>query len=214
MQIIRFKILIIFLVAFLVGAGFYALNWSVQESIIFSWLAFGGLYLLESVVTAIRIPSEKIMLRAREEDLGVWMQFVVLVLACSTALIAIIFWNSDNNSHFSKHSTMHEVFFIASVALAWLVLHLSFTFRYAHLYYGDANESYAKHAGGLDFPGDSHPDYFDFAYYSFTIGMTFQVSDVVIKTKGLRRLTLAHSLLAFFFNTILIAITINEIINL
>lgn len=213
MKFIRFKILLIFLIAFAVGAVFYYLRWSVQESIIFSWLTFGGLYLLESVITMIRIPSKSIRLRAKEEDLGVWMQFIVLVMTCSTALIAIIFWNSDNNIHFSKHSTIHEIFFIATVTLAWMVLHLSFTFRYAHLYYGDKNEN-AEDSRGLDFPGEEHPDYFDFAYYSFTIGMTFQVSDVVIKKKGLRRLTLAHSLVAFFFNTILIAITINEIINL
>lgn len=212
MKIIRFKILLVFLISFLVGSVFYNLKWSVQESIIFSWLTFGGLYILESVITMIRIPSASIMLRAKEEDLGVWMQFVVLVMTCATALIAIIFWNSDNNIHFSKHSTIHEIFFIACVTMAWMVLHLSFTFRYAHLYYGD--EKYVTHARGLDFPGDEHPDYFDFAYYSFTIGMTFQVSDVIIKSKGLRRLTLAHSLVAFFFNTILIAITINEIINL
>ncbi|WP_430405334.1 DUF1345 domain-containing protein [Fluviicola sp.] len=214
MKFIRFKILFVFLISFIVGIIFYALKWSIQESIVFSWLTFGGLYILESLITIIRIPSKQIMMRAKYEDLGVWMQFVVLVIACATALIAIIFWNSDNNIHFSKHSTIHEIFFIASVTLAWMVLHLSFTFRYAHLYYGDENEKYAKHAGGLDFPDDSNPDYFDFAYYSFTIGMTFQVSDVVIKSKGLRRLTLAHSLLAFFFNTILVAITINEIINL
>lgn len=214
MKIIRFKILLIFLISFAVGVIFYAFHWSIQESIIFAWLTFGGLYLLESIITMIRVPSKSINLRAKEEDLGVWMQFIVLVITCSTALIAIIFWNSDNTSHFSKHSVIHEVFFIASVILAWLVLHLSFTFRYAHLYYGDENEKYSRHARGLDFPGETHPDYFDFAYYSFTIGMTFQVSDVVIKTKGIRRLTLAHSLVAFFFNTILIAITINEIINL
>ena len=214
MKFTRFKILFVFLISFLVGLGFFCSNWSIQESIIFAWLTFGGLYLLESIISMIRIPSKSINLRAKEEDLGVWMQFIVLVITCSTALIAIIFWNSDNNSHFSKHSILHELFFIASVALAWLVLHLSFTFRYAHLYYGDENEKYAKHARGLDFPGETHPDYFDFAYYSFTIGMTFQVTDVVIKTKGLRRLTLAHSLVAFFFNTILIAITISEIINL
>lgn len=212
MKIVRFKILVVFLISFLVGAVFYGLRWSVQESIIFSWLTFGGLYILESVISMVRIPSASIMLRAKEEDLGVWMQFIVLVMTCSTALIAIIFWNSDNTIHFSKHSTIHEIFFIATVTLAWMVLHLSFTFRYAHLYYGD--EKYVKHARGLDFPGEDHPDYFDFAYYSFTIGMTFQVSDVVIKSKGLRRLSLAHSLLAFFFNTILIAITINEIINI
>lgn len=214
MKIIRFKILLIFLLSFLTGACFYYLKWSIQESIVLAWLTFGILYLLESLFTIIRIPSRQIMSRAKDEDLGVWMQFIILVITCSTALIAIIFWNSDNNIHFSKHSIIHEVFFIASIILAWLVLHLSFTFRYAHLYYGDENEKYAKHARGLDFPGEVHPDYFDFAYYSFTIGMTFQVSDVVIKSKGLRRLTLAHSLVAFFFNTILIAITINEIINL
>lgn len=214
MKIIRFKILLVFLISFIVGACFYWMKWSSQESIVLAWLTFGGLYILESVITISRIPSKQIMSRAKDEDLGVWMQFIVLVMTCSTALIAIIFWNSDNNVHFSKHSTLHEVFFIASVTMAWMVLHLSFTFRYAHLYYGDENEKYAKHAGGLDFPNDSNPDYFDFAYYSFTIGMTFQVSDVVIKSKGLRRLTLTHSLLAFFFNTILIAITINEIINL
>lgn len=214
MKFVRFKILFVFVIAFAVGLVFYCLNWSAQESIIFSWLTFGGLYLLESLITMIRIPSKSIRLRAKEEDLGVWMQFVVLVMTCSTALVAIIFWNSDNNSHFSKHSTIHEVFFIATVTLAWMVLHLSFTFRYAHLYYGDENEKYVSHSHGLDFPGEENPDYFDFAYYSFTIGMTFQVSDVVIKSKGLRRLTLAHSLVAFFFNTILIAITINEIINL
>lgn len=214
MKIIRFKMLFVFLIAFLVGVVFYCLKWSIQESIIFSWLTFGGLYILESIITMIRIPSRSIASRAREEDLGVWMQFIVLVMTCSTALIAIIFWNSDNNIHFSKHSIIHEIFFIATVAMAWLVLHLSFTFRYAHLYYGDENEKYAKHACGLDFPGETHPDYFDFAYYSFTIGMTFQVSDVIIKAKGFRRLTLAHSIVAFFFNTILIAITINEIINI
>lgn len=214
MKIIRFKILLIFLLSFLVGFCFYWFKWTFQESIVLSWLTFGILYVLESLLTIIRIPSKQIMSRAKDEDLGVWMQFVVLIITCSTALIAIIFWNSDNNIHFSKHSVIHEVFFISSIILAWLVLHFSFTFRYAHLYYGDENEKYSKHARGLDFPGEVHPDYFDFAYYSFTIGMTFQVSDVVIKSKGLRRLTLAHSLLAFFFNTILIAITINEIINL
>lgn len=214
MKVFRFKILLIFLISFLVGGSFYWFKWSIQESIVFAWLTFGVFYVLESLITIIRIPSNQIMSRAKDEDLGVWLQFMVLVITCSTALIAIIFWNSDNHIHFNKHSIIHGVFFIASIILAWIVLHLSFTFRYAHLYYGDENEKYAKHAGGLYFPGDTHPDYFDFAYYSFTIGMTFQVSDVVIKSKGLRRLTLAHSLLAFFFNTILIAITINEIIDL
>lgn len=214
MKLIRFKILLIFLIAFVVGTVFYALHWTTKESIIFAWLTFGGLYILEGFITMVRIPSRNIRSRAKYEDLGVWMQFIVLVMTCSTALIAIIFWNTSNSSHLSKHGILHGIIFIATVTMAWLVLHLSFTFRYAHMYYGDENEKYSRHVCGLEFPGEEHPDYFDFAYYSFTIGMTFQVSDVVVKTKGLRRLTLVHSLLSFLFNTILIAITINEIINL
>jgi uncharacterized membrane protein len=81
------------------------------------------------------------------------------------------------------------------------------------LYYGDLNQKYSRHAKGLDFPEEEHPDYLDFAYYSYTIGMTFQVSDVTVKTKGLRRLTLVHSLISFIFNTILVALTINEILK-
>lgn len=68
MKFVRFKILLIFLIAFLVGAAFYYLKWSAQESILFSWLTFGGLYLLESIITMIRIPSKSIRLRAKEED--------------------------------------------------------------------------------------------------------------------------------------------------
>ena len=213
MKFTRFKIILIFLISCLFGIVFKLFNWSWEECFLFSWLIFGGLYLLESILVIFLVPSRNIVKHSKEEDLGVWLQFVLLVIICSTALIAIIFWNSDN-THFSKHSKLHEVFFIASVTMAWLVLHVSFTFRYAHLYYGDENEKYSRHARGLDFPDDAHPDYLDFAYYSFTIGMTFQVSDVTTKTKGIRRLTLAHSLVSFLFNTILVAITINEIINL
>lgn len=213
MKFTRFKIILIFLISCLSGIVFKLLHWSWEECFLFSWLIFGGLYLVESLLVIFLVPSRNIVKHSKDEDLGVWLQFVLLVLICSTALIAIIFWNSDN-THFSKHSSLHEVFFIGSVTMAWLVLHISFTFRYAHLYYGDENEKYSRHARGLDFPNDAHPDYLDFAYYSFTIGMTFQVSDVTTKTKGIRRLTLAHSLVSFLFNTILVAITINEIINL
>lgn len=213
MSFTRFKIILIFLFSILCGLVFKWLKWSWEECVLFSWLIFAGSYLLEAVLVILLVPTRNIVKKSREEDLGVWLQFVLLVIICSTALIAIIFWNSDH-THFSKHSPLHEIFFITAVTLAWLVLHLSFTFRYAHLYYGDENEKYSRHARGLEFPDDTHPDYLDFAYYSFTIGMTFQVSDVTTKSKGMRRLTLAHSMVSFLFNTILVAITINEIINL
>lgn len=213
LQFIRFKIAIIGIVALLVSLVCRFNLVSFEASMLTGWLTFGGLYLLLSFVTMINVKSSNIVDRAEREDLGVWMQFLVLLGTCVTALITIIFWR--NTEHQPQHfALLHQVFFIVSITLAWLVLHVSFLFRYAHMYYGDKNSRYQRHIRGLEFPHDSHPDYFDFAYYSFTIGMTFQVSDVVIKSKGIRRLTLLHSLLSFLFNTILIAITINEIVNL
>jgi len=173
------------------------------------WIVFGISYLVQGVITMLRIQSSQIKMHAKDEDLGVWLQFIVMIASCSISLFALIVWNNNE----SIPQLPNSVLFIASVALSWFVVHLSFTFRYAHLYYGDLNEKYSKHAKGLDFPEEEHPDYLDFAYYSYTIGMTFQVSDVTVKTKGLRRLTLVHSLISFIFNTILVALTINEILK-
>jgi len=173
------------------------------------WIVFGITYLIQGITTMLRIQSTQIKNHAKDEDLGVWFQFGIMIACCSISLFAVIVWNENVSIPYLPNSFL----FITSVALSWFIVHLSFTFRYAHLYYGDLNQKYSKHAKGLDFPEEENPDYLDFAYYSYTIGMTFQVSDVTVKTKGLRRLTLVHSLLSFVFNTILVALTINEILK-
>jgi uncharacterized membrane protein len=90
-----------------------------------------------------------------------------------------------------------------------------YSLRYAHAFYGDGDDSgVQKHAGGLIFPGDRPPNYFDFAYFSFVIGMTCQVSDVQITSRHMRRITLVHSLLAFGFNTLILALLINTVSGL
>jgi len=81
--------------------------------------------------------------------------------------------------------------------------------------YHDHNKLHTgSNVGGIDFPGITEPDYLDFAYFSFVIGMTFQVSDVVVKSKVIRRFVLFHSLISFVFNTIIVALTINGIAGL
>jgi uncharacterized membrane protein len=87
-----------------------------------------------------------------------------------------------------------------------------FTLRYAHYYYGEGDG--AKAVGGLEFPNDDAPDYLDFAYFSFVIGMTAQVSDVAISSKSLRTLALVHGILSFCFNTVILALTINTVSGL
>jgi uncharacterized membrane protein len=111
----------------------------------------------------------------------------------------------------------HVGFAILSVALSWIMIHTIFAIRYTHLYYNlmyEERMSQKEHKGGLIFPSDEPPDYFDFAYFSFVIGMTWQVSDVQITSKRIRRIVLLHALLSFLYNTVILALSINIISNL
>jgi uncharacterized membrane protein len=94
---------------------------------------------------------------------------------------------------------------VVAVAAAWGLTHTMYTLRYAHLYYRDGIER----EGGLAFPGNGHPAYLDFAYYAFTVGMCFQVSDVTVTTPRLRRETLLHALLSFLYNTVILGVALN-----
>ena len=81
----------------------------------------------------------------------------------------------------------------------------AYALRYAHLYYSD----HGAGTGGLEFPGGEHPSYLEFAYFSFTVGMCFQVSDVAVSSRQMRRAVLGHSLLSFLYNTAILATAIN-----
>jgi uncharacterized membrane protein len=100
---------------------------------------------------------------------------------------------------------------LASVPLGWLTLHTVAAFRYGHVYYAraDADGGKRREAGGLAFPRTDEPGCWDFLYHSFVIGMTAQVSDVQVLTARMRRLVLAHSIAAFFYNTVLLALAVN-----
>jgi uncharacterized membrane protein len=91
---------------------------------------------------------------------------------------------------------------VLTVAASWLLVQTIFTLRYAHTYY-------TPPLGGIDFNSDESPDFHDFAYLSFTIGMTFQVADTDLTTNRMRRLVLRHSLLSYLFGAVILAMTIN-----
>jgi uncharacterized membrane protein len=94
---------------------------------------------------------------------------------------------------------------IVAVAAAWVLTHTAYTLRYAHLYYRDDEEG----VGGLSLPADAAPAYADFAYFAFTIGMCFQVSDIAVSSPQIRRAVLGHSILSFLYNTAILATAIN-----
>lgn len=139
--------------------------------------------------------------QAQALDTGRWG-----VLWGGVLLSAVVLAALGNELHAARGGGLPELAVgVLSVVLSWLFFNVMFAIHYAHGYYGDFGE---KHAG-LEFPDTPEPDYWDFAYFSIVIGMTFQVSDVQITSRVLRRMVLMHSVIAFFFNVFIIAVTVN-----
>jgi uncharacterized membrane protein len=145
-------------------------------------------------------------LRASDEDPGAFVVFVVAVLSSLFSLFAAMLVLRLSRAQDS--SSFWGALALASVALSWLLTHTAYTLRYAHLFYrGEIN-------GGLIFPGTNTPCDMDFAYYSFTLGMCFQVSDVQVSSPEIRRTTLGHALISFIFNTTIVALSLNVVFQL
>ena len=107
-----------------------------------------------------------------------------------------------------KSDTAAVVLVIVTLVLAWLFSNTIYALHYAHLFYSDCDDD-GEDAGGLEFPKCAEPDYWDFLYFSFTLGMTFQTSDVEISSRTMRRVVLGQCLAAFVFNIGVLAFTIN-----
>ncbi|WP_316832624.1 DUF1345 domain-containing protein [Pedobacter aquatilis] len=144
-------------------------------------------------------------LKAKMQDETRGEIFAVVVVSTFAGLLAVVLLLIEK-----EIETLDLVTAISGMFLSWVLVHTTFTMRYAHLFYGDTKNK----NGGLDFPGDEEPDFIDFAYFAFVIGMTFQVSDVEISSRKIRRLTLLHSIISFIFNTVIVALTINALAGL
>lgn len=149
---------------------------------------------------------------AQREDESRPVIFLFTVGGALVSLLAVVVLLGSVKGLSAPEATRHVLLSGLTVVSSWVLMHSTFTLHYAHLYYYDANDT--RQVGGLDFPGKEPPDYLDFAYYSFVVGMTFQVSDVAITAKPIRRLTLLHGVLSFAFNTLIIALTINTVSSL
>src|SRR6266571_5383811 len=181
-----------------------------------TWDALAFCVLLLAWLTILTTPVHKLRSRAKEQDLSRFLIFIFVVIAACAALFAVGFLISVNKAEGRGHLTVHLVLALATVVFSWSVVHTVFGLRYAHAFYGDSDDPGAdEYAGGLLFPGSEQmPDYFDFAYFSFVVGMTCQVSDVQVTSRRMRRLTLVHSVLSFGFNTVILALLINTVSGL
>ena len=134
--------------------------------------------------------------------------FVIFAAVASLASVAVLIGGSKGLSR--PALTEHLLLAATTVISSWCLIHTVFAIHYAHGYYHDEDEGPEfSSAGGLEFPNEREPDFLDFAYFSFVIGMTCQVSDVQVSSQGMRRLALVHGLLSFLFNTVILALSIN-----
>src|SRR5260370_30306487 len=152
---------------------------------------------------------------AQQLDLSCFLVFIFVGVASSAALLAVGFLVSVKRSQSGGYFIVHLLLTLLTVVFSWTLVHTVYGLRYAHAFYGDSDESGGhQHGGGLIFPGDRPPNYFDFAYFSFVIGMTCQVSDVQITSRRMRRIALVHSILSFGFNTMILAVLVNTVSSL
>jgi len=142
--------------------------------------------------------------RAAAEDVGRSFAWAVAVLGSTVSIFAATVALRNARSMAPLAERELAILCLVAVATAWFVCHTTYTMRYAHLYYRDDGD-----LGGLGFPGTEMPCLLDFAYYAFTIGMCFQVSDVTVTQHRMRRATLGHALLSFAFNTAVLALALN-----
>jgi uncharacterized membrane protein len=176
----------------------------------------GALFFLVAVwVMMARATPDGMRRRAEREDEGRYTVLILSVTAAIAILLTIVFELRGIKDLPGDLADLRVALAAGTILLSWFFMNTIFTLHYAHGYYGDADPaSDYKPSGGLVFPGRPEPDYWDFLYFSFVVGMTFQVSDVQIEDHTLRRGVLAHGVLAFFFNVILLALTINIVAGL
>jgi uncharacterized membrane protein len=174
-----------------------------------AWDAFAGAALLSTWFTILTVRPPQIHASARREDPSRVASLVLVVMGAGASLLAVLLLLKASSGSVGGVRTQAILLALSAVALAWLLIHTVFTVRYAHLYH-DASPTALSENGPLDFPGmEGLPDYLDFAYFAFIVGMTAQTSDVSIRSRRIRRTALLHGVSAFVFNTSVVALLIS-----
>jgi uncharacterized membrane protein len=176
---------------------------SITRRCLIGWDVGVTLYLALAYWLIARSSIEQIRLQAARTDEGRFALLVLTVIAALASLGAIFAELGIGAA--SGVSRQKLTLAVVTIVLSWAFTHTIFALTYAHDYYGDRG----ARKGGLAFPGEEQPDYWDFVYFSFVVGMTSQVSDVAVTSKLIRRTVNAHGIVSFFFNTTLLALTVN-----
>tara|TARA_R110002124_G_scaffold276595_2_gene447461 strand:+ start:1629 stop:2345 length:717 start_codon:yes stop_codon:yes gene_type:complete len=185
------------------------LRWPVRAA--FGWDAGVAVYLAITALRLLRTRStDQIRRRAADlDDAG----RAVLPLSLLAAVASVVIVIGEAAGAPPAEAAATAVLSLGTVGLSWTFIHLIFAQHYAHAFYGPADAGKGD-AGGLDFPGETEPDYWDFIHFALIIGVACQTADIRITGRRLRRLSTIHSAVAFVFNTVILALGVNFAISL
>jgi uncharacterized membrane protein len=160
-------------------------------------------------------PTERMQETVLANDQGRVGVLVLVLLSTAAAVSAIFFLLHKGKGSDEGPPLIQVALAVLTIVCSWVLTHVMFALHYAHRFYRDDPGTPEKDAtGGLRFPGDEPPHYWDFLYFSFVIGMTSQVSDVQVTSRAMRHLVLWHGVLSFAFYTIVLALSINIVAGL
>jgi len=198
---VRFLIFAAVLAA--VSAAAYGAGGDARTALLVGFDA-GAFVFLASIVPLLSSDADRMRQRSRDNDANRAGLLAISALLSLVILFTVGALIADPGSVGRRD----VILIVATLALAWLFANMVFTLHYAHLFYLQAK---GHDLGGLEVPGTKEPDYWDFLYFAFTLGMTFQTSDVSVTGAHMRRVALGHCLAAFLFNMGILAFTVNAL---
>jgi uncharacterized membrane protein len=184
-------------------AYFFLPIFTIERSVV-AW-NIGTLVYLALVAKMMLSSTQKMMETRANEDEGKYLILFLALMAVVFSLFAITCELTAAKA-IPAEKALHVAMAAFTILSSWLFIHTVYALHYAHDYYNKVSGGFAE---GLQFPSTKLPDYADFLYFSFIIGTSAQTADVNISSQSMRRVTLLHSVLSFFFNTTLLALTIN-----
>lgn len=180
-------------------------SWASMTRVLTAWDIAVWLYLITMAVMMMRASHHKVRAMAARQDERAAMVLLGLSVASLMSLAAIVSQLSIIKDMRADQRTLHYCLTILTLVGSWLLVGTLFCYHYAHLYYQASSD-----CRPLKFPDDQdRPDYWDFLYFSFTIGVAAQTSDVTVQTRNMRRIVLGQSVLCFFFNLVVLGLSIN-----
>lgn len=208
-----YKLLMSLAVSVIISVCLLAIPMEGMTRIMIGWDVFSVCMIVISGVIFSTMRPRQIRVLAKQEDAGRIVVFFIVLVAILGSLMGVLLL-LQNKEAWKLSKGVETFVYIAGVICSWMLLHTMFAYRYALLYYGDHPLDPDLHTVGLQIPNELWPDYLDFAYFSFVIGMTFQVSDIEISSRQIRRVALVHGMISFLFNTVIVALTINVLAEL